>query len=204
MLIASIAMGANDQYEKKMGETLGEFSSCKNAEDYQNLANKFRIISQAETTEWLPLYYEAQCYIMISFVGELSPEAKDSYLDKASSLIEKMNELAPEEAEIQVLEAFCLTGSLVVDPPQRAMNTSPLIYSAIAKALAMEPNNPRALLLRISNEMGTADYFGEDISSLCEQATQLLEDWDDYALKSPIHPNWGRSEIEGIVSNCGQ
>ena len=204
MLIATIATGADEKYYQKMGETLSEFSTCSTVDDFQNLANKFRVIANVEKEEWLPLYYEAQCYVLISFMGDLSAEEKDGFLDKASSLIEGMAELAPNEAEVQVIKALYYTGSLVVNPPQRAMSTSPLIHAAIAKALALEPNNPRAIFLRISNEMGTAAYFGDDVSPYCAQAAELLQNWDAYELKSPIHPNWGKEDVEGIVNSCGK
>ena len=202
LLIATIAMAGNEKYYQKMGETLAQFSTCSSLEDYQNLANKFRVIANVEKEEWLPLYYEAQCYILIGFIGNLSADERDTYLEKASSIIETMTEFAPHEAEIHVLKAFYLTGSLVVNPPQRAMGTTPLIHAAIAKALAIEQNNPRARFLRISNEMGTASYFGDDTAPICEKATSLLQNWDSYELKSPIHPNWGKNEIEGIVQRC--
>jgi len=202
LLIATLVMGGDEKYYQKMGETLIGFSTCSSVEDFQNLANKFQVIANVEKEEWLPLYYEAQCYTLISFMGDLSGDEKDAYLDKAASLIESMTELVPDEAEVQVMKAFYLTGSLVVNPPQRAMSTSPLINAAIAKALALEPNNPRAVFLRISNEMGTASYFGQDVAPFCAQATELLQNWDSYALKSPIHPNWGKEEVEGIVKRC--
>ncbi len=202
MLIATVVMGGDEKYYQKMGETLSGFSTCSSVEDFQNLANKFRVIANVEKEEWLPLYYEAHCYVMISFMEDLSAEEKDGYLDKALSLIKSMTELAPNEAEVEVMKAFYLTGSLVVNPPQRAMSTSPLINAAIAKALALEPNNPRAMFLRISNEMGTAAYFGQDVAPFCAQAAELLQNWDSYALKSPIHPNWGKEEVEGIVKRC--
>lgn len=204
MLIATVAMASDEKYYQKMGETLSEFSTCTTVEDLQNLANKFRVIANVEKEEWLPLYYEAQCYIQISFMGILTAQEQDGYLDKASSLIESMTELAPNEAEVQVITAFYYTGSLVVNPQQRAMSTTPLIHAAIAKALAMEPNNPRALFLRLSNEMGTASYFGEDTAPYCTQAQDLLQNWDAYELKSPIHPNWGKEEAERIVRRCGE
>jgi len=204
MLIATVAMGGNEKYYQKMGEALSEFSACSTVEDFQNLANKFRVIANVEKEEWLPLYYEAHCYILISFMGDLTAQEKDAYLDNASALIESMTELAPNEAEVQVMTAFYHTGSLVVNPPQRAMSTTPLIHAAIAKALVMEPANPRALFLRISNEMGTASYFGEDTAPYCAQAKELLQNWDAYTLKSPIHPSWGKEEVEGIVRNCGE
>ncbi len=202
LLMASFALGQNEQYYQKMGETLSGFNTCKSVEDFQNLANKFRVIAQVEKEEWLPLYYEAQCYILIGFRGGLSAEDKDSYLGKAESIIEALNEMAPHEAEIKVIEALYLTGSLLVNPPQRAMSTTPMIHSALAKALALEPDNPRAQFLRISNEMGTASYFGEDTETYCAQARELLQNWDRYKLKSPIHPNWGKEDTQGIVNSC--
>jgi len=204
MLIATLLMGVNQKYYQKMGETISEFSSCSSVEEFQTLANKFRVIANVEKEEWLPLYYEAQCYIMISFMENLSADDKDTYLEKASSIIGNMTEIAPNEAEIHVLEAFYLTGSLVVNPPQRAMNTTPLIHAAIDKALAIEPNNPRARFMSISNELGTAAYFGDDTAPMCERAVELLQNWDSYTLKSPIHPNWGKDAIEGIVNSCGK
>jgi hypothetical protein len=204
MFITTLLMGGNEKYYKQMGETLNGFSTSTSVDDFQALANKFRVIANVEKEEWLPLYYEAQCYIMIGFMGDLSADERDTYLDKASSIIESMTELAPQEAEIHVLEAFYLTGYLVVNPPQRAMATTPLIHAAIARALDIEPNNPRAMFMRLSNEMGTAAYFGEDTGPFCVQATGLLQNWDAYELKSPIHPNWGKEEIEGIVNSCDQ
>lgn len=204
LLFAAIAMGGNDTYHEKMKETIRLFPLCSTPEDYQDLANKFRVIARVETEEWLPIYYEAQCYILMSFTGQLENELRDSYLDKTSALIEKMLVLAPDEAEVYVMKSFYHTAYLLVDPPQRAMSTTPLIHEAIARALAIEKNNPRALFLRLSNEMGTASFFGEDTSPYCKQAEKLLQKWDDYKLKSPIFPNWGKEEVRGIVNSCGE
>jgi len=204
IFIAAIAMGQNEKYYQKMGEALGKFADCTSVEDYQNLANQFGVIAKVETEEWLPLYYEAHCYILMGFTGQLEPAIQDSYLDKASASIDKMLEIAPEEAEVYVMKAFYHTGYLVVNPPARAMSTSPLIHAAIGKALALEPTNPRAIFLRISNEMGTAAFFGDDTTPFCKEARELLNTWDNFELKSPIHPSWGKEETEGIVRGCGE
>jgi len=204
LLIATLAMGQNEKYYQKMGETLGLFASASSVEDFQELANQFAVIARVETEEWLPLYYEAHCYILMGFTGQLEAAVQDSYLDKASASIVKMEEIAPNEAEVYVMKAFYHTGYLVVDPPGRAMSTTPLINAAISRALTIEANNPRAQFLSISNEMGAASYFGSDTAPICEKAVRLLESWDDYKLKSPIYPNWGKNETTGIVKGCGE
>ena len=202
MFIATFAMGQNEKYYQKMGEALGQFADCTSVEDFQNLANQFGVIAKVETEEWLPLYYEAHCYILMGFTGQMEPAIQDSYLDKASASIDKMLDIAPDEAEGYVMKAFYHTGYLVVDPPSRAMSTTPLINEAIFHALSIEPGNPRAQFLSISNEMGTANFFGSDTAPICEKAVLLLDSWDTYTIKSAIHPNWGKNETEGIVKSC--
>jgi hypothetical protein len=202
LLVAAAAMGQNEQYYSKMGETLAQFGTSNSVGDFQNLANQFHVIAGVEKSEWLPLYYEAHCYVLMSFMDQQESSVRDGYLDRAGSLIDQMEEKAPDEAEVYVMKAFYHTGRLVIDPPGRAMNTSPLISAALGKALSIEPDNPRAQFLLISNELGTARYFGSDTAPICEKARHLLQSWDDYELKSPIYPSWGRNETEGIVSDC--
>jgi len=204
ILIATIAMGQNEKYYQKMGETLGLFASASSVQDFQDLANQFGVIAKMETGEWLPLYYEAQCYILMGFTGQQEADVQDSYLDKASASIDKMLNIAPDEAEVHVMKAFYHTGYLVVNPPARAMSTTPLINEAISRALSIEPGNPRAQFLSISNEMGTATYFGSDTAPICKKAKLLLDSWDNYTIKSPIHPSWGKQETKGIVRGCGE
>jgi len=204
ILFACVAMAQNEQYNQKMGETLGKFASCSSVEDFQDLANQFAVIAKVETEEWLPLYYEAHCYILMGFTVQLEAEKQDGYLDKASASIDKMLNIAPDEAEAYVMKAFYHTGYLVVDPPSRAMSTQPLISAALAQALSIDPDNPRARFLRISNDMGTAGFFGSDTAPICKEAVLLLDSWDTYEVRSPIHPSWGKGETEGIVRGCGE
>jgi len=202
--ITLTAMGADKKYEQKMGETLRGFSTCSTLEGYQELANQFRTIANVETNEWLPLYYEAQCYVLISFMDNSGATAKDAWLDQAESSIEKMLELAPQESEVYALKSFYHTGRLVVNPPERAQTTTPLIDAAIGKSLSLDPGNPRAKFMRLSNDIGVARFFGSDTTPFCEDARELLEQWDSYEAKSAIHPSWGKDQVEEIVNGCGE
>ena len=200
--IASTLMGANDKYIKKMSETISQFSTCSSIEDFQDLANKFRVIANVETKEWLPLYYEAHCYIMMSFMDRTGAERKDGYLDQANASVETMLELAPGESEAYALQALYYTGRLLVNPPQRAQTTAPLVSAAVGRALGLDPNNPRAKYISLRNEIGTAQFFGSDTTPYCKSARELLDGWDSYTLESGIHPTWGKNLAEQIVNAC--
>lgn len=198
----SLVAGAqNAEYYKVMGETLGKFANCKTAADFQDLGNKFGMIANAEKSEWLPVYYQAHCYILMSFIDQDAAK-KDSYLDEAEKLVNKLVEMAPNEAEVYVLQSFFYTGRLVVNPAERGQQFSQLSGQAIGKALALEPNNPRARMLKIQMDMGAARFFGNDPNSYCPDAKKLLASWDQYKPKSPLYPNWGKEQVEEIVKGC--
>jgi len=204
VFLTIVATARNQEYEKVMGETLSQYKNCKNVEDFQALANKFSMIANAEKTEWLPFYYHAHCYILMSFMEPSDPKKKDDYLDVAEKSIEKILGLAPNEPEAYTLQGFFYTARLVVNPMERGQKYSMLSSQSLGKALGMEPGNPRARVLKLQNEMGTAQFFGKDPSEYCGQSKELLAKCDEYKIKSPIYPNWGKDQAEGIVKGCAE
>ena len=203
ILIAATTFAGGMKYQKKMGETLAGFSQVETVADYQDLANKFMMIAQAEKNEWLPYYYHAQCYIFMSFAENEKPEKKDEYLDVAETSVAKMLELAPGESEVYVMQGLMYTARLVVDPMSRGQKYSALSAQAVGKALGIEAENPRAQYMQIANEMGTAGFFGNDVSASCKKARVLFDEWDNYKLQSRIHPRWGKSQLADIMKQCG-
>jgi hypothetical protein len=160
------------------------------------------MIANAEKEEWLPLYYQAQCYILMSFIEQSDAAKKDSYLDVAEKLVDQLVEMVPTEAEVFVLQAFYYTGRLVVNPMERGQEYAGLVGQANGKALALDPTNPRAKMMKVQMDIGSAPYMGLDPKSFCPQAKELLASWDDFKPKSPIHPSWGKDQVEGIVKGC--
>ena len=195
-------MSQSKEFSNAMGEALSQYFNCKNMDDFQALGNRFGLIANAEKTEWLPLYYQAHCYIIMSFMEPTDAVKKDSYLDAAEKSIEKMMVLAPNESEAYTLQGFYYTARLVVNPMERGQKYSMLSGEALGKALAMETNNPRAKVLKLQNEMGAAQYFGKNPADYCGQANELFAKWDEYKPKSPLYPSWGKDQAEGIVERC--
>ena len=198
-LIISFAQGK--KYQEKMGKTLMEMSTSKSVQDYQKVANTFQLISEKEKTEWLPNYYNSFSYIIMSFI-ETDAEKKDEYLDLAEISIEKSIKLAPKEAENFALKSFYYTARLVVNPIKRGGKYSMLSNMENQRALKLDPTNVRAKYLEISGNLGKAKFFGENTDKYCIEANDLLKLWDDFKLKSPIHPKWGKRELQKIAGSC--
>ena len=202
LLVSIVSMAQKPEFLQTMGETLGQFAACKNVADFQALGNKFQMIANVEKNEWLPLYYHAHCYILMSFIEQGDAAKKDSYLDIAEKSITKLIELAPNESEVYALQSFYYVGRLVVNPVERGKKFSALSGQAVGKSLALDPANPRAKMIKLQGDIGAAPYMGLDPKSFCPQAKELLASWDNFKLKSPIHPRWGKDQVEGIVKGC--
>ncbi len=199
-LAATTASGQN--YQQAMGSALGEFAQAKTVEDFRNAGNKFVMIANAEPAEWLPLYHHAHCYIMMSFFERTNPEKRDGYLDEAAISIDKMVELAPDQSEVFVMQGLLYSARLMIDPMTRGQQYSAMSAQSIGRALGIEPVNPRARYMQIANEMGTAQFFGNDISASCEKAQKLFDEWADYTVKSSFHPQWGREQVAEVLRQC--
>lgn len=199
--ITAIA-GGNEKFQQKMGETLGGYATAQSPEDFQQLANKFARIASVEKKEWLPLYYQAHCLIIKSFVIKGEPAQRDEILDQVEKNVEAMLELAPEESEVFALQAFYYTARLTVDPQSRGMEYSMLSNQAIGKSLGINPQNLRARYMKISNDMGAARFFGKNPADYCPDAKALYDSWDEVKSPSPIHPQWGKDQVAELLNSC--
>lgn len=202
LIFASMAFAGGGKFEQKMGETLGKFAQSKTSDEFRAVANQFLMIAKAEKKEWLPYYYHAHILTIMSFMSEGGIDEKDAILDEADESIQKILEIAPKEAEVHALNAFYLIARLSVDPATRGQKYSMLSQMALGKARAIDPNNPRVRYVKVSNDMGTARFFGQSLAPYCEEANDLLAHWDDFTPVSAIHPSWGKDQVAELSTSC--
>lgn len=197
------SQGNKEIYYQKMGETLGQFASCKTNEDFNKLSNQFSMIAQVENKEWMPLYYAANCKIIMSFNEKEDKIKKEAYLDEAEKMFAKMFEITTVEHEIFALEALFNTARLVVDPITRGQEFTIKSNKSASQALTLNANSPRAKYVMLSNKIGFAQFFGKETTQECLEANELLSNWDEYnKSKNPLAPVWGKELVEAIVLSC--
>jgi len=202
MLVSFTGMSQKNEYYQAMGETLGQYATCRTVEDFQALGNRFSMIAGNEKDEWLPLYYHAHCYIIMSFMEPSDAAKKDACLDLAEKSVNKIVAMVPEEADVFALQAMFYTARLVVNPMERGQQYGMLSGQSIGRALGIDPSNPRARLIKLQNDMGTARFYGKDTGEYCSEAKELLAGWDSFTPKSKLHPAWGKDQALEIVSGC--
>ncbi len=188
---------SQSQYEAGMGQAFGLWSDAKPIE----ASALFERIAQAEKDNWLPYYYAANTLITASF------ETKDAtmineILKKAAGFITKAQELSPDNSEIITLEGLLYTGYVAMDPMTYGMQYSNKIINLHARAIELDAENPRAQLNKIEYEMGSARFFGTELSTFCDAIESTKPLFENQESSIPFYPNYGVDRVSILLKQC--
>ena len=200
-LASNLNAQPDELYYQKMGETLQQMGQAKTQPEVQSLVNTFERIAAMNPSEWLPLYYAGLTLVNFSWSEGLSKTEKDQLLDKALTLAEKAEKLAPDESEIYVLSGYALMAKMTVDPMTRGAVYSSRINNKYGKALELNPQNPRALYMKGNMAIGSARFFGSSTDEGCALVKESLI----YFAKEEdrgLLPTWGEDRARSIVADC--
>ena len=193
---------SGQDYTLNMVKQKKAFRMTETEQGFQELANNFESIANANTDKWHPHYYTAFCYINMSFTTK-SPDKKDPYLDKAQSFIDKGLEIYPEESELFVLQGLLYQGRIQIDPTKRGRSFSGKAQKALKKAKEFNPNNPRAYYLLGMNALHTPESIGGGLEVACPLLKTAIEKFDKNVPEHVLSPTWGGERNQQLYSeNC--
>ncbi len=188
---------AQDRYTKGMQKAFGLWGEGKTAE----ASNLFERIASAEPDNWLPFYYVSQVNTVASF-GEKDEAKLTQQLEKAQEYVDLAEAISPDNPEILVQQAMVYTAWVAFDGATHGMTLAPKVASIYAKAAELDSKNPRVIFSKAEWDMGSARYFGGDITPYCKDVERSIELFDNFKPASEFHPNWGRDRAEAILENC--
>jgi hypothetical protein len=202
-IIANIAKATDtERFMQAMSMTLMEMGQAKDAMALQEVANKFERIGSSETAEWLPNYYAALTYTLISMRQKDGSEI-DKYLDKADSFIEKLSkQTVSSQDEVEVLKAQIAMMRISVDGQARWMKYGSTFEGAIAKAKGINSENPRAYALKSMMVYNTPAQFGGGAEKACPEIQTAIQKFTNFKPTSPIMPTWGVEQVNGMAKAC--
>lgn len=204
-ILMSLSLSVNAQnkaFTKVMENGIEQLNNSKSIEDFQNVANLFDRIGEKEKGEWLPQYFSGLAYIYMNFQDSLSLDEKDRILAKAMERAEKADELNPNNAEIMVLKGYVNMGKLSADPGSRGQALSPVVMQQFGKAMELDPQNPRALIMMARMEYGMSQFFNSGTEKACSLAQAAAQMFEKNGEEKGINPSWGKGIANQMVKNC--
>jgi tetratricopeptide (TPR) repeat protein len=199
LLSLSGVSGQQDAYLQAMQRAMDKLNQASAPAEFQDAANLFERIAQAEKNEWLPLYHAAYACIVTGFT-EPDNSRKDGYFDKAQQFLDRAFKIAPEESELYTLQAFLYPGKITVDPMGRGPELFGPMNDAIDKAIRLNPENPRSYYLRAITLLNMPESFGGGKAAAKPWFDKAKERFDRFKPASPFSPDWGKQQNEEELS----
>ena len=199
------AIAIDPAYEKAMTTQLENLRKASSEEDYRAVANAFARIGEMNEEAWLPQYYAGLALTNMSFRINGKIAEKDAILNKANEHVVKAAQISPSNSEIVALEGFVMMAKLSVDPQSRGQSLSPKVMQTYGKAIELDKNNPRALVLMAQMEQGMAQFFGQGPEKACGLARISQDLFKKEAQKEKeniLEPTWGREIADQLVKIC--
>ena len=190
-------------YADAMQKNIADFKKDSTLEQYQAIANSFERIVNIEKDEWLPSYYAAHVYVIMSFV-EKDSDKRDQYIDKAQTFIDNCQKIVKNESEVYVMQGFVHQARISVSPMIRGMKYSAEASEALNRAIKINENNPRAYYLLGQNLLHTPSMFGGGADAACPYLTKAKAKYEIFKPESSISPNWGEKATIKLLAYCNK
>ncbi len=189
--VAMQGQNTNEKFVKAMEKALSGMDTLKTAEQWVECSNSFERIAQKEPKEWLPAYYVAFCHDM-AFNLSQDPGKQELFTKRAEEFVNKADALNPDNSEIYVLKNMISGLYIRMNPMVNGQKYGPIAAEQLEKALALDPENPRAYMQKGIGLFFTPAQWGGDKV----QGKLLMEKADakfaTFKPATPIHPSWGK------------
>lgn len=198
------AFAEDAKYVKAMEKNIAMINSENNGLSptaFQDAFNGFERIAGANPKEWLPLYYQSFCEVMIG-LQQTENAKKDDYYNKAEALINQADSLQPEQSEIYVMKSFVNSMKISVDPQSRGQQLGMRTGMLLGKAVQLDPQNPRAYYLKGQGLLYTPPQWGGGKDKAIPVLEMAIEKYSKFKPTSSIMPNWGEARCRKALEDA--
>jgi tetratricopeptide (TPR) repeat protein len=182
---------------------ISKIATARISEDYLEAARFFEQLATRYPGQWIVHYYAGLSYIHASRQAH-DDQTRDALLDRVQPLIDKAFKLHPGEPEIHVLQAFLYQSRIQVNPELRGLTYSQKADASLKKAVAQDPDNPRAYLLKGYNVYFTPALFGGGAKNALPHFLKARDKYLHFRPSLPYYPDWGEAETHQMIKTCSQ
>jgi hypothetical protein len=189
---ASAVYAQEDAPGQQLTVAVASLNNARSTEEWQEARNLFQRIHTVYPDDWTSCYYQAYINLTLFFRAN-DPDAKQKLIEEAGAGVDKLKRMknVSKEArsEISTLNGYYYYALMSVDPQTNGPKYTSNVISSYAEALALNPQNPRAILLNAYFQRNLSSFMGRTYApfeSDKAKAKELYEQED----KTSIMPHW--------------
>ncbi|WP_321519874.1 hypothetical protein [uncultured Bacteroides sp.] len=198
-LVAILLMLSSSICAQDLSAVVTDVNKANSEKEYVTVRNELERLCIQSPGEWLPHYYMAYVDVQLSFRTQ-SREARLKYINDAENYLKKLADKPDADAsEVYTLKGYRLYALVAFDPQTNGPKYFGEVTQNYQKALELNPNNPRAIMLRamFNNDMAkfmhrSYESFEAEISKAATLFTRNNE--------QPNHPSWGKEWFDNRLT----
>lgn len=197
-LVVMALFGFGQNPTNELEKNIIFLDTAKSAVSQAEITTRFDQLANADSQNWLVAYYAAYSQLLLGIRGQQDQETKDEIYDKALHYLTKADSLSPNNSEVYVMKAYAVFMKMSVYPQKRAMTMIVESNQLIEKAIALDPENPRAYFIKGQTSFYVPEMFGGGKPAAQVSLTAAKEKFEKFRAK-PLFPNWGKLRTDELL-----
>lgn len=143
-------------------------------------------------------YYGALNNLYLAFTDSLRA---DDYCARADKFLFQLDSLAPNNSEAYVLMAMSAGAKISIDS-RRQIKLGPLANKHCDRATSINPENPRAWLIKAKTVMNAPPKLGGGPKFALKYYQKAVDKYKTYKPLTDTEPNWGKEMAQKEFEEC--
>lgn len=191
-VVAPTAYAQENAPAQQLTAAVTALDNARSIEELQEARNLFQRIHTVYPDDWASCYYQAYSNISLFFMNNV-PDVKQKLIEEAEANVndlKRMKNVSKEvRSEISALNGYYYYAIMSVDPQKNGPRYANHVGSSYAEALALNPQNPRAILLNAYFQRNLSAFMGGTYVSFenDKAKAKALHEQED---KTQVMPHW--------------
>lgn len=198
-LVAVLLVFSHPVFSQSLKKSIQQLESAKTVDELLASEQNFlKLISEKKKLHEA-YYYGALNNLYLAFQDTLRT---DDYCARADKFLHQLDSMAPNNSEAYVLMAMSAGAKISVDKERRQIKFGPLANKHSDRATSINPENPRAWLIKAKTVMNAPPKLGGGPKFALKYYQKSVEKYKTYKPLSDVEPDWGKEMAQKEFEEC--
>lgn len=198
-LMLVMCMITNSLFSQSLKKSISQLESAKTFNELLVSEQNFiKLIGEGKKLHQA-YYYAALNNLLIAATDTLRI---DDYCARADKFLFQLDSLAPNNSETYVLMAMSAITKIDVDRPVRQLKFGPLANKHSDRATSINPENPRAWLIKARAVMNLSPKTGGGPKFALKYYQKSVDKYKTFKPLADTEPDWGAEAAKKEFEEC--
>lgn len=198
-LLLVMVIITNSVFSQTLKKSISQLESAKTMDELLITEQNFiKFINEGKKL------HQAYYYAALSnlYIAQMDTLRIDDYCARADKFLFQLDSLAPNNSETYALMAMSAITKINVDRPVRQLKFGPLANKHSDRATSINPENPRAWLIKARTVMNLSPKTGGGPKFALKYYQKSVDKYKTFKPLSDTEPDWGAEAAKKELEDC--